>query len=152
MFAGPTYKQVRSTIWSCVLQNYTAGWSHRLAVSYVQIITLLCQGRDRTKWTGHMWERLEESDYLKAPCLTGTLFPAASPSLPGEASPLLLKKPSTILPGAVLWKAGSSFSQDLFLPLVEVRAQRTPSRPTQLVCIGSAEAIFFLLWCLTGVE
>lgn len=140
--AGPRDKQVRSTVWSRVLQNYTAGWSQTLAVSYVQIITLLCQGRDRTKWTGHMWERLEDSDYLKAPCLAGTLFAAASPSLPGEASPLLLEKSSTILPGAVLWKAGSSFSQHLFLPLVEVRAQRSPSLPTQPVCVGGAWVVF----------
>lgn len=47
-------------------------------------------------------ERLDESDDRKAPCVTGTLFPAVSPFLPGEASFLLLAKPAVPLLGAVL--------------------------------------------------
>ena len=47
-------------------------------------------------------ERLDESDDQKAPCVTGTLFPAVSPFLPGEASFLLLAKPAVPLLGAVL--------------------------------------------------
>ena len=49
-----------------------------------------------------MWERLDESDYLKAPHLTGTLFAATLPSLSEEAGFLLLGKPVITLPGAVI--------------------------------------------------